>query len=259
MSTPCHRIHIMASNAVVSGPTAKRVGENVKRIRRARNLDQKDVSALVGSLGRPMLPTVLSKIERGERRVDVDDLMAIAEALNVSPAALLLPPTFGDDLVSLSEDHQVTSHTAWRWFQGLKTAMDFEPGEGTNLAEPGADPSIAAEAVEREEEWERRQTQYRALTLPPALQRVADHPAVRLARQLADLVEDVVSPEPGAVGAEATRLRMAQRRHQQLGIELEELQERFDPKPVVHPGAEFDRLRERLAAEGGTEDDTKGE
>ncbi|MFF3911780.1 helix-turn-helix domain-containing protein [Streptomyces sp. NPDC001848] len=245
----------MASNAVVSGPTAKRVGENVKRIRRARNLDQKDVSALVGSLGRPMLPTVLSKIERGERRVDVDDLMAIAEALNVSPAALLLPPTFGDDLVSLSEDHQVTSRTAWRWLQGLTTAEDWEPGEGVNPADPGADPAIAAEAYERQQKHERRQEEYAALTLPPALKRVTEHPALRLASQLADLIEDLVSPEAGG-GAEAARVRMALRRYQQLGIELEELQERFGTRPVVHPGVQFEQFRERLAAEGGIEDDT---
>ncbi|QIY72066.1 helix-turn-helix transcriptional regulator [Streptomyces sp. RLB1-33] len=247
----------MASNAVVAGPTAKRVGENVKRIRRARNLDQKDVSAILKSLGRPMLPTVLSKIERGERRVDVDDLVAIAEALNVSPAALLLPPTFGDDLVNLSEDHQVTSRTAWRWFQGLKTAEDWEPGEGVNPAEPGADPAIAAEAYERQEEHERRQAEYQAQTLPPALKRVIEHPALRLASQLADLVEQLVSPEAGAdPSAAAARVRMALRRHQQLGIELEELQERFAPRPVVHPGVGFEQFRERLAAEGGIEDET---
>lgn len=82
---------IMASNAVIAGPTSQRVAKNVMEWRKARQLQQKDLSAKLREIGRPMLSTVISKIERGERRIDVDDLMALAVALDVSPLALLLP------------------------------------------------------------------------------------------------------------------------------------------------------------------------
>ncbi|MCJ1680027.1 helix-turn-helix domain-containing protein [Streptomyces sp. APSN-46.1] len=40
-----------------------------------------------------MTNTMLSRIERTRRRCDVDDLVAIAAALGVSPLALLQPVT----------------------------------------------------------------------------------------------------------------------------------------------------------------------
>ena len=48
-------------------------------------------------LGRPILPSGITKIEQGKRRVDVDDLVALAVALEVTPTRLLLgpPPTDG--------------------------------------------------------------------------------------------------------------------------------------------------------------------
>jgi hypothetical protein len=45
----------------------------------------------MAAAGRPILPSGLSKIEQGQRAVDVDDLVALAIALQVNPNALLLP------------------------------------------------------------------------------------------------------------------------------------------------------------------------
>lgn len=224
----------MASNAVVAGPNSAQVAKNVERIRKARQLHQKDLSARLREVGRPMLPTVISKIERGERRVDVDDLVALALALNVSPLTLLLPPTSSDEPAELTDSYSVSSRTAWSWAEGQRPAMDWEPGEGVSLAAPGADPAIATEAYEREQEYGRRRTEYLQLALPEELRRRADHPAMRLVQQLEELVEDIVAPEPGADRAAlAARGRMARRRHQQLGLDLEEIIERLPP---VHPG-----------------------
>jgi hypothetical protein len=46
-----------------------------------------------------MTNTALSRTERARRRCDIDDLVAIASALGVSPTTLLLPPpsVSGDD------------------------------------------------------------------------------------------------------------------------------------------------------------------
>lgn len=50
----------------------------------------------MGEAGRPLGHTAISDIENGSRRVDVDDLMAIASALGVAPNALLLPHGYDD-------------------------------------------------------------------------------------------------------------------------------------------------------------------
>lgn len=99
----------------------KRAAENVASFRRARQLQQKDLSARLREVGRPMLPTVISKIERGERRIDVDDLIALALALNVSPLALLLPTT-GDAEASceLAEGTELPAAKAWKWADGIQ-------------------------------------------------------------------------------------------------------------------------------------------
>ncbi|CAI7979452.1 hypothetical protein FRAHR75_620018 [Frankia sp. Hr75.2] len=79
------------------------------------------LSERLGTLGRPILPTGLSKIENGERRVDVDDLVALALALDVAPNALLLPaePDSGVE-VPLTAAMSAAAGEAWRWAIGLQ-------------------------------------------------------------------------------------------------------------------------------------------
>jgi hypothetical protein len=47
------------------------------------------LSSYLEALGRPILPSGISKIEQSTRRVDVDDLVAFADALGTVPSALL--------------------------------------------------------------------------------------------------------------------------------------------------------------------------
>ncbi|WP_319431561.1 helix-turn-helix transcriptional regulator [Mycobacterium sp. RTGN5] len=81
----------MGTHAVQRGPTAETVAANIKRLREGQNLGLRALAARLADAGRPLPHTALDKIERGTRRVDVDDLMAIAVALEVSPATLLMP------------------------------------------------------------------------------------------------------------------------------------------------------------------------
>lgn len=50
-----------------------------------------ELSRKLAEMGREIPPLGLRRIETGERRVDVDDLVALALALDLSPLALLLP------------------------------------------------------------------------------------------------------------------------------------------------------------------------
>jgi transcriptional regulator with XRE-family HTH domain len=79
------------------GPTGNTVRDNVLRYRTRMNLGYADLARRLEALGRPIPVLGLSRIERGERRVDVDDLLALAVALGVSPTSLLLPDTAAAD------------------------------------------------------------------------------------------------------------------------------------------------------------------
>jgi transcriptional regulator with XRE-family HTH domain len=81
-----------AAVARMIGPTGMQVMSNVKRLREARGLSTEKLAAAVVAIGRPMHATAITKVEKGQRRVDVDDLMALATVLGVTPAYLLVPP-----------------------------------------------------------------------------------------------------------------------------------------------------------------------
>lgn len=68
---------------------AQRVGENMRRLRQLSGRTLAEVSATTAEVGYPIGLGTLSKIERGQRRIGVDDLEALAAALGVPVARLL--------------------------------------------------------------------------------------------------------------------------------------------------------------------------
>ncbi|MFH8528148.1 helix-turn-helix domain-containing protein [Streptomyces tendae] len=79
------------------GNVGQRVAKEVARLRGRTTV--RELSARLAKLGRPILPSGITKIEQGQRRVDADDLVALAVALKVTPTRLLMgpPPTEGPD------------------------------------------------------------------------------------------------------------------------------------------------------------------
>lgn len=71
------------------GPAGIRTARAIERTRTARGLAQRQLADRVTALGLPMTITMLSRIERRRRRCDVDDLVALAAALDISPLTLL--------------------------------------------------------------------------------------------------------------------------------------------------------------------------
>jgi transcriptional regulator with XRE-family HTH domain len=195
-----------------------------------------------------MLATVISKIERGERRIDVDDLVAFALALNVSPLTLLLPPTADGEPVDLTESYTLAASTAWSWAEGRQTAMDWDARPIASF-DPSADPAISSELYEQEQEFGRRNAEYVALAQPPARRRQADHPAMRMLQLLSSLVADLVTPSLNLDRVHLSALsRMARRRYDQLGYELEDIAEKLPP---VHPGVPQDQNGGSTTEDGG--------
>lgn len=71
------------------GTAAEAVAENVGIFRRRLRMRQEDLAVELAKVGRPIPLRSVSKIESGLRRVDVDDLLALAAVLHVSTDELL--------------------------------------------------------------------------------------------------------------------------------------------------------------------------
>lgn len=106
----------MENQVEALGPTGARVGRRLNELRRERDLTLGELADKLKELGRPILLSALSKIEKGQRRVDVDDLVALALALDVSPNVILLPEDARLDIeVQLTPWHAQDAASAWRW------------------------------------------------------------------------------------------------------------------------------------------------
>jgi transcriptional regulator with XRE-family HTH domain len=79
----------MGTRPVEQGETGRHVAAEIRRLRTKYRWTLREVSAALEDAGRPLLPSGISKIEDGERRVDVDDLVAFAQVFGVSPHELL--------------------------------------------------------------------------------------------------------------------------------------------------------------------------
>jgi hypothetical protein len=91
---------VTADRPPAVGPVGDNVRRNVEELRRAQKLGAPALSALLGGIGRPILPSVLHRLGQGKRRTDVDDLVALSLVLGVTPSRLLAAPE-----AAAAEDH----------------------------------------------------------------------------------------------------------------------------------------------------------
>lgn len=108
-----------------AGPTGERVAANLTAIRIDRGMSQAELAERVVEIGRPMSGPVVSKTEKLDRRMDVDDLIAFAAALNTTPNRLLLAASAdrAED-IDLTPGVRVTAYAAWQWATG-EIALNF--------------------------------------------------------------------------------------------------------------------------------------
>jgi transcriptional regulator with XRE-family HTH domain len=85
------------------GEVGHTVKAQIRRLREQRGLSLQGLSERLETVGRPILASGLSKIEAGTRRVDVDDLVALAEALGTAPDDLLTAPNAAPKGVDAAE------------------------------------------------------------------------------------------------------------------------------------------------------------
>jgi transcriptional regulator with XRE-family HTH domain len=161
------------------------VAENVRAVRDRRRLSQNQLAARLGELGRPMQASAVAKIESGDRRVDVDDLTALAVALNVSVARLLLPDVHADEDVHVVPGYSVPMWSAWQWAAGEHSLHR----EGDNLT----DRSVTSSDLDY-------------LAEQPVWVRVRnDHPLARAARNVVWAVDHTLRNLPGTPRGEGEK------------------------------------------------------
>lgn len=99
------------------GAVGHTLARNLKDIREAQRLTYTALAKLLADAGRPIAVLGLRRIERGERRVDVDDLFALSWVLGVPPSMLLLPVESGAE-VQITPTTRLAATRAFRWFAG---------------------------------------------------------------------------------------------------------------------------------------------
>jgi hypothetical protein len=195
----------MGSRAVEKGPTDRRVRENLVRLRGERQLTTQGLAARLTDLGRPIRADGITKIEAGQRRVDVDDLVALAIALEVNPSALLLPPRVDDEPVPLVGEVAPPAWGAWQWADGR---YPLPTRSGDDEDEPYNTPA----EVEDFQHYAR----------PTELGVAARHPLVQAAAMVTDRAQRAVIADGSRTGRDVRRAAL-NRAVQRLLAELEEL------------------------------------
>jgi transcriptional regulator with XRE-family HTH domain len=110
------------------GPLTRQVAENAHKIRTQRRLTLADVADRMTALGRPLTLNGVSKIERGNRGVDLDDVVALARALDVPPVVLILP-LGAEPTVEVFPGASASTWDAARWFTGEQQFPSDVPGQ----------------------------------------------------------------------------------------------------------------------------------
>lgn len=114
-----------------ANPVAETLARNIRRIREGRRVTFVELKDRLTLAGRPIPVLGLRRIERGERRVDADDLLALAYVLHVSPVDLLVPADQQDDEpYAVTSEIVVTAGQVREWIAG---GFLFEPESVADL------------------------------------------------------------------------------------------------------------------------------
>lgn len=121
--------------------TGRQAGANLRRLRDLRRWSTNDLAQRLGEKGRPIPATGITRIENGNRAVDIDDLLTLATVLRVNPNALLFPPVADDTSAAVTAAGVLPAWAVWQWADGnapLPATADekgaqFEPGALTDF------------------------------------------------------------------------------------------------------------------------------
>ena len=207
----------------VAGPVGRQLIANLRELLEARGLSFRRASAALDELGRPIPPLGMSRLLDADRRVDVDELVALAVMLGVNPSALLLPRHAGrDDIVDLTPKTQQRSHVVWGWADGrFPLPPELAEAEAIAVHTPG-DRFVDFQVHAR-----------------PETGAAQSDPAVFAAIVLARMLENVLA-DPGGVDTWRAWRDNIVRQLRQIALNLEGLIEQQDRMVKAKAGFEFD-------------------
>lgn len=166
------------------GLSSKIVASQVRKMRSSRGLDLAGLSKELKQIGWPISVAALSRLENRDRRIDVDDLVAISAALDVSPLELLFTNETLDGSQGTGLPGELETSEVWAWAtdetvplssptafyrhwrkiaseceQDLKELEKLEASASDSLRESVIDPNrqqietLLARAKDRQEYW----------------------------------------------------------------------------------------------------------
>ena len=116
-----------------TGPTADTARNALSRLRKAAKLSLRELAAEMPAGPGQLSHSAIGEVERGVRRLDLDELTALAAALRVSPITFFLGDpgeSRPDDLITLTGlGEPVTAQSGLLWLRGLAPA---DPKEATD-------------------------------------------------------------------------------------------------------------------------------
>lgn len=92
----------------------------LRKWRNRRGFTTSELAEKMGELGQPIHASAVTKIEKGDRGVTLDEWIAFAAALNVPPVALILPLDGAHARVHLTTKSEIHPHLALEWIIGAE-------------------------------------------------------------------------------------------------------------------------------------------
>jgi transcriptional regulator with XRE-family HTH domain len=103
--------------------------------RKALGYTQAGLAERLTEIGTPMHETAVARIESGKRRVTLDDVIAIAAAMDVSPL-FLFSPLEHDARIRLAATIDCTAADLWAWVRGTQP-LDAANARSYHYQSPG--------------------------------------------------------------------------------------------------------------------------
>lgn len=154
------------------------VAKNLAELRKDRRVTNRELAERMRQIGYPLLASGVAKIENRQRRVTVDDLIALAAALEVNPNRILLPIDGNEIDVRIGDNLNAKVAQLWPWVLGQQVL------------------TAAKKALGKEDEtYAEGQLDFRRHALPPTYRRNEGHAAVVATRDLHSFMSVIVDPD----------------------------------------------------------------
>jgi transcriptional regulator with XRE-family HTH domain len=114
-----------------AGAVQGQLAANLRQVRKARGMSTYGLAHELEAVGWPIGASGITRLETGERRASVDDLVALALCRNCSPNRLQFPEARGD-LIPVVGGIKARDTDVWAWVTGEKPLT--VPGAGSELA-----------------------------------------------------------------------------------------------------------------------------